>query len=35
VWVGHLRRADPRLIELLESGDVLLHPRSAVTIVVK
>jgi predicted nucleic acid-binding protein len=26
VWIGHLRRADRRLMELLESGDVLTHP---------
>jgi predicted nucleic acid-binding protein len=26
VWIGHLRRSDPILSELLEAGDVLTHP---------
>ncbi len=26
VWVDHLRRGDPRLIGLLESASVLMHP---------
>lgn len=26
VWVDHLRRGDARLVELLESGAVLMHP---------
>ncbi len=26
VWVDHLRRGDARLVELLESASVLMHP---------
>ena len=26
VWVKHLRRGDPRLVEFLDSGEVLCHP---------
>lgn len=26
VWVDHLRRGDSRLVELLESASVLMHP---------
>jgi len=26
IWVHHLSRGEPRLIALLESGDVLCHP---------
>lgn len=26
IWIGHLRKADPVLIELLEAGEVLAHP---------
>lgn len=26
VWVDHLRKADPRVVELLEGGEVLVHP---------
>lgn len=26
VWVEHLRRGDPRLVSLLEAGEVLCHP---------
>jgi predicted nucleic acid-binding protein len=26
VWVGHLRRADPALMDLLEEGMVAIHP---------
>jgi predicted nucleic acid-binding protein len=26
VWIGHLRRTDKRLVELLEAGGVLTHP---------
>lgn len=26
VWVDHFRRSDPRLTELLERGDVVMHP---------
>lgn len=26
VWVDHLRRGLPRLVELLEAGEVLCHP---------
>lgn len=26
VWIDHLRTGDPRLIELLEGGQVLAHP---------
>jgi predicted nucleic acid-binding protein len=27
VWIGHFRAADPRLIGLLEEGEVLIHPH--------
>ena len=26
VWVDHLRKGDPRLVELLERNQVLMHP---------
>jgi hypothetical protein len=26
VWVNHLRAADPKLVDLLEAGQVLCHP---------
>ncbi|HEV8150877.1 MAG TPA: PIN domain-containing protein [Gemmatimonadales bacterium] len=26
IWVAHLRMAEPRLTELLEEGEVLVHP---------
>jgi predicted nucleic acid-binding protein len=26
VWIDHLRRPDAKLVELLDSGDVLIHP---------
>lgn len=26
IWVEHLRRGEPRLVELLEHGDVQCHP---------
>jgi hypothetical protein len=26
VWVDHIRRPNPELIELLESGEILTHP---------
>ncbi len=26
VWVDHLRRADPEMVDLLERGQVLMHP---------
>ncbi|HEX6134909.1 MAG TPA: PIN domain-containing protein [Longimicrobiales bacterium] len=26
VWIGHLRRTDPHLVELLEAGEVVTHP---------
>jgi predicted nucleic acid-binding protein len=26
IWVDHLRSGDPQLAELLEAGDVLIHP---------
>lgn len=26
VWVGHFRKSDPRLTELLHEGEVLTHP---------
>jgi predicted nucleic acid-binding protein len=26
VWVDHLRRAEPRVVEILESGRAVIHP---------
>ena len=26
IWIGHFRRADPTLSDLLEAGEVLTHP---------
>jgi hypothetical protein len=26
VWVSHLRHGDPRLVDLLDEGSVLVHP---------
>jgi predicted nucleic acid-binding protein len=26
VWIDHFRAADPRLVEILEAGEVLIHP---------